>query len=212
MKPSSTPYNKMKRLPPLLGTLAAATAAAIMLAACDVGSVDSTTSSVSDSSGAIYDFSGLYASPGESILSTNKLSNIVHPSGKQTGQKLTWLRLTQYGSKLEGFDNAGMNWKGNVSPQAAQDSSGVTANFNLSGRTSVGSPVEIVGAFHLKGTNSAINAAWLEPGFSGNIIAQATVSGISSNATPNPSPTNGTNNISSGVLVSPEKKATANIQ
>jgi hypothetical protein len=101
----------IRTLPALLRALAPALAFLLMaslFAACDIDSVDSTTSVVSDSAGNIYDYSGLYMSASNSSGSTNGYAGLVFPAGKQSGVTLTWLRLLQYGSVLEGYDNAGI--------------------------------------------------------------------------------------------------------
>ena len=151
-------------------------AAAVFFAACDLDSVDSTTSVISDNDGTIYDFSGLYARTSSSTNGTNVLNALVYPTGQQSGTTLTWLRLIQYGSVLEGYDNAGMNWEGSISSIASG-----TAQFNLQGKTTAGAGVEIAGALRYADQSSTLDATWIEPGFAGSIYAQATVSPATTN-------------------------------
>ncbi|MDD2240423.1 MAG: hypothetical protein PHO14_04540 [Kiritimatiellae bacterium] len=160
--------------PPALGPLAAAVAFSLLalgLGACDIGSTDSTSAVVSNDGGSIYDFSGLYASVSNSTETNNGANTLVYPSNRQSGKMLTWLRLLQYGSVLEGYDNAGMNWEGSISSL-----SGSTAQFNLQGRTTTGAAVEITGALRYADQSSTMDATWIEPGFAGSIFARATVS------------------------------------
>jgi hypothetical protein len=126
---------------------------------------------VSNDGGSIYDFSGLYASVSNSTETNNGANTLVYPSNRQSGKALTWLRLLQYGSVLEGYDNAGMNWEGSISSL-----SGSTAQFNLQGRTTTGAAVEITGALRYADQSSTMDATWIEPGFAGSIFARATVS------------------------------------
>jgi hypothetical protein len=178
--------------------LAAAAGAilALCLAACDIGSVDSTTRSVSDSSGTLYDFSGLYIPYG------NNAQFLVHPPQRQSGAALTWLRLLQYGSSLEAYDNAGQNWAGQISSVQ----SGAAA-FTLRGRTSAGVQVDVAGALRFSTAEDAatatMDATWIEPGFSGSILARATVSPPSSGESD--SGNNGEDdNGATGLTVAPE--------
>lgn len=151
------------------------------LAACDVDSVDSTTATLADDDGTTYNFAGLYANN-----TTNGLAPLVFPAGKQSGTALTWLRLLQYGSVIEAYDNAGMTWAGSISTLQ-----GGTANFSLRGRTTAGISTEIAGTLVYADQQSVMDAAWIEPTFSGNLYAIATVA---------PS---ATNSPSSGVSISP---------
>ncbi len=167
---------------PLFRALAAALALpllALCLAACDVGSVDSTSAVVSDTKGNIYNYSGMYMSASNTSGSTSGYAALVVPAGRQSGTILTWIRLLQYGSVLEAYDNANQTWYGNVSAQ-----NGETASFTLSGKTTAGNSVEIVGTLTYISQQSTMDAAWIEPSFSGNIFAQATVSPVVTNTPP----------------------------
>ena len=151
--------------------------AALLLAAglfgCDVGSIDSTTAQMSDNKGNIYNFAGLYMSPSSD---TNSVGTLVYPEGRQSGVPLTWLRLLQYGSVLEAYDNANQRWNGKIS-----SIQGSSANFSLRGRTSAGLSTEIVGTMIYEKSTSTIDAAWIEPAFAGTFIAKATVAPASTN-------------------------------
>ena len=163
--------------------------AALVFAGCDVGSVDSTSAVATDNSGTptIYNYAGLYAR----VDTNGTLRPLVFPEGQQSGTPLTWLRLFQYGTALEAYDNAGLTWSGNISAIR----SGV-ANFTLSGRTTAGIAVEIAGTIDASSdsdsTSAFMDAAWIEPSFSGNIMAYASVSPATTNVAPTNSPTNAT--------------------
>ena len=152
---------------------------ALGLAACDMNSVDSTSAVVSDNEGSIYNYSGMYMSSSNTSGSTSGYAALVVPAGGQSGTILTWIRLLQYGSVLEAYDNANQVWSGNISAQ-----NGETASFTLSGQTSAGNSVEIVGTLTYVSQQSTMDAAWIEPSFSGNIFAQATVSPVVTNTPP----------------------------
>lgn len=159
---------------------------ALGLAACDIDSVDSTTSNLADNSGNPLNFAGLYANNS----SSNGLAPLVFPTGKQSGVALTWLRLLQYGSVIEAYDNAGMTWAGSISI-----TQGDIASFSLRGRTTAGIATEIAGTLSFGSgstSQSVMDAAWIEPSFSGNLYAIATVAPVSTNS---PSPTNSPNVI-----------------
>ena len=151
--------------------------AALVLAGCDVGSTDSTTAVMADNEGNIYNYSGLYMSITNASGSTNGYGTLVFPAGRQSGTALIWLRLLQYGSALEAYDNAGLAWSGNVSAQ-----NGDTASFSLQGRTTAGNSVEIFGTLDYAAQLSTMDATWIEPGFAGSIFAQATVSPVTTNS------------------------------
>ena len=162
-----------KSLSAFLAAALALAAAALFLAACDVDSVDSVTATPSDGTSpfSIINFSGLYA---HSI--SNSLVPLVFPTNRQSGAKLTWLRLLQYGSVLEAYDNAGLNWSGSISGiQSA------TATFSLQGRTTAGQPVDITGTMVSDSTNSTMEASWIEPTFAGTIFATAIIAPAATN-------------------------------
>lgn len=168
-------------------------AAALVLAGCDVGSTDSTTSVPSDNEGNIYNYSGLYMSISNANGSTNGYGTLVFPAQRQSGAALTWLRLLQYGSVLEAYDSAGLTWSGSISVQNSE-----IATFSLQGHTTAGYSVEIFGTLAYADQLSTMDAAWVEPNFAGSIFAQATVSPVVTNS---PTPTNTTE-----VSVSPTSK------
>lgn len=159
-----------------------------VLTGCDVGSVDSTSAVATDNSGStkIYNYAGLYAR-----VSTNSTWNpLVVPEGNQSGTALTWLRLLQYGTTLEAYDNAGLTWSGKISSIR-----GGVANFTLSGQTTAGVEVEVVGTISVSddSADAFMDAAWIEPSFSGSIVAYATVSPVVTNVTPTNPPSTNTN-------------------
>ena len=143
------------------------------LAACDVDSVDSTTANLADNEGNFYNYAGMYMSASNTSGSTNGYSGLVFPAGRQSGVTLTWMRLLQYGSVIEAYDNAGLTWYGEVTAQ-----NGEVASFQLSGRTTAGLTVQIAGTLTYVSQLSTMDATWIEPNFSGSIFAQATVSPV----------------------------------
>ena len=167
---------------PLFRALAAALALpllALCLTACDVGSVDSTSAVLSDNSGTIYNFSGLYMHPDLDRNSTNDPPGLVYPNSegrRPSGEIITFLRLLQYGSVLEAYDSAGLTWYGNISSLQ-----GGTASFSLSGRTTVGQSVEIAGTMTYASQQSTMDATWIESSYYGNLSAQATVTPANTN-------------------------------
>jgi hypothetical protein len=142
---------------------------------CDVDSTDSTTSVVSDNDGKIHSYAGLYMNTEEG--STNGYGALVFPANRQSGVKLIWLRLLQYGSVLEGYDNAGMTWAGSISAQ-----NGAVASFGLQGRTTAGVSVDIAGTLSYADQQSTLDASWIEPGFAGSLFGTATVSPVATNS------------------------------
>lgn len=142
---------------------------------CDVDSTDSTTSTVSDNEGNVYSYAGLYMNTEEG--STNGYGALVFPANRQSGVKLIWLRLLQYGSVLEGYDNAGMTWAGSISAQ-----NGAVASFGLQGRTTAGVSVDIAGTLSYADQQSTLDASWIEPGFAGSIFGTAAVSPVATNS------------------------------
>lgn len=175
--------------------LALPLAALLGTVGCDVDSTDSTTSVISDNEGNIYSYAGLYMNTEEG--STNGYGALVFPAGKQSGVKLIWLRLLQYGSVLEGYDNAGMTWAGSLTAQ-----NGGVASFGLKGRTTAGVSVDVAGTLSYASQESTMDASWIEPGFAGSIFGKATVSPAATN-TPisnnvRISPTNATLNSTTG--------------
>lgn len=155
--------------------LALPLAALLGTVGCDVDSTDSTTSTVSDNDGNVYSYAGLYMNTEEG--STNGYGALVFPANRQSGVKLVWLRLLQYGSVLEGYDNAGMTWAGSLTAQ-----NGAVASFGLQGRTTAGVSVDIAGTLSYADQQSTLDASWIEPGFAGSIFGTATVSPVATNS------------------------------
>lgn len=170
--------------PAVFRALAAALAlplSALLLAGCNVDSVDSVSAVVSDGTAAgnaIINYSGLYMHKDNVNGSTNGLIPIVYPftgNHKPTGELVFSIRLVQYGRTLEAFDSAGLTWYGNIS-----SISDGAASFSLSGRTTIGTSVEIAGTLNYDGSasnpQSVMDASWIEPTYYGSIQAKATVS------------------------------------
>ena len=107
MKPT-----RHRRLP-AAAVLAAAFAATLCLglAGCETDSTN-TSSVVSNNSGTVYDFSALYTA---NTANAEGDGFLVYPTDRQSGTKLTWMRIIQSGSSLQGYDNAGENWTGAIS-------------------------------------------------------------------------------------------------
>ncbi len=155
---------------------AAALAAALCLglSACETDSTN-TSSVVSNNAGTTYDFSALYRANNGSTDGGD--GYLVYPADRQSGQKLTWMRIIQNGSSLQGFDNAGQNWTGAISGIAD-----TTARFSMEGRTTAGASVTIAGTMSYADQQSTISASWLESGgFSGSFFAVGTVSSPGTN-------------------------------
>ena len=170
---------------PAAAVLAAAFAATLCLglAGCETDSTN-TSSVVSNNAGTVYDFSALYTANNGSNAEGDGC--LVYPADKQSGTKLTWMRIIQDGSSLQGYDNAGENWTGAIS--GIEDT---TARFSMEGRTTAGAAVTIAGTMSYADQQSTISASWLESnGFSGNFFAVGTVSSPGTNT-------------SSGVKISP---------
>ncbi len=190
---------------PLFQSLAATLALpllALCLTACDMGSVDSTSAVVSDNSGTIYNFSGLYMHPDIDRNSTNDPPGLVYPNSegrRPSGEIITFLRLLQYGSVLEAYDSAGLTWYGNISAMQ-----GGTASFTLSGRTTVGQSVEVAGTMSYASQQSTMDATWIEPSYYGNLSAKATVTPANTN-----SPVTGLSISPSSVTLSSNKTTQA---
>ncbi|MDY0150306.1 MAG: hypothetical protein RBT03_09520 [Kiritimatiellia bacterium] len=149
--------------------------AMLLSVGCETGSSDSTTATLSDNAGRHYNFSGHYANHNDA----NEALPLVYPSGRQSGQALMWIRLLQSGSVLEAYDDAGETWSGGISSIANE-----TAQFTLQGRTSAGAPVNIAGALRYADQSSTMDATWIEPTFSGNLVATAAVASPTQSATP----------------------------
>lgn len=164
--------------------------------ACDVGSTDSVSGTVSDSSGTVYDFSGTY-------YPVENAETLVSPATRQSGQLLTWLRLVQYGSRLEGYDSAKKTWAGKISAVTG----GGNAAFTLSGSTTTGHSVDIVGTLRYADGASTMDGSWIEDsGSAASIYAKAAVAAPATNS---PSPSGTSLSISpSSRTVSPGSSAT----
>jgi hypothetical protein len=161
--------------------LALALPLSAVLVGCEMGSVDSTSAVLSDNSGTIYNFAGLYMNPNNST-STNGLMPLVYPNdprNRPSGQLIVSLRLLQYGEVLEAYDSAGLTWLGSIT--SIQSGS---ANFSLRGRTTAGMSTEIAGTLVYANQQSTMDATWIEPAFYGSLFAKATVSPATTNTPP----------------------------
>lgn len=148
--------------------------ALLALSGCETDS-SNTSSVAADKSGTVYDFSGLYH--GTSTNNADGIAYLVFPYEQQTGTKLTWMRIVQDGTSLQGYDNAGKNWTGALSSVGES-----TSRFSLEGSTTAGAAVTIAGTMTYASSQSTISASWLEGGgFSGSFFATATVSAPSTN-------------------------------
>ena len=153
--------------------------AALLFAGCEVGSTDSTTAVASDNSGTIYNYAGLYMNPDNDGTNILELVYPATEASHASGTRITYLRLLQYGTVLEAYDSAGMTWNGSISSIQSG-----TASFSLEGQTTAGQHVDIAGTMVYASQQSTMDASWIEPGYYGNLYAQATVA---PSATNNPS-------------------------
>lgn len=165
-------------------------AALLALSGCETDSTN-TSPVVSNNAGTVYDFSGFYQGATSNLDGT---AYLVYPPEKQSGTPLTWMRIVQDGSSLQGHDNAGKNWSGAISTV-----SDATARFSLEGSTTAGANVTIVGTMTYNSGQSTVNASWLEAGgFSGSFFAVGAVSAPSTNVSSSVTVSPSTANIASG--------------
>ena len=172
--------NIFRTLPARALILAGAVPLAVLFAAgCDIESTDSTAAVVSDNSGTIYSFAGLYMNP-NNTASTNGPLALVYPNTSArhpSGKAIVSLRLLQYGSVLEAYDSEGLTWAGSIS-----DIRSGVASFSLRGRTTAGQDVDIAGTMTYADQQSTMDATWIEPDFYGSLFARATVSPATTNS------------------------------
>lgn len=159
----------------MLRRIAAVSFALLPLAGCEVDSSNA-SGIVANNSGTVYDFSGLYSSTSGN---GQEGGSLVYPAERQSGTKLTWLRIVQDGSSLQGYDNAGMKWHGSIASVEE-----AIARFSLEGSTTAGAAVTVAGTMTYSSGQSTISAAWLESGgFSGSLFAVGSVSAPTTNVT-----------------------------
>jgi hypothetical protein len=97
---------------------------------------------------------------------------------RQSGSAVTTLTLLQSGDRLEGIDNFGRRWEGNIGRADTR-----VATLTLEGQTTTGVPVVITGQIQVNGTTGTLSGIWVEPSLRANLSAEATVS-----AAPTPTP------------------------
>lgn len=102
-------------------------------------------------------------------VSGNYVNNSGIP-GKQSGQLITSLFISQNGDQLNAIDNLGARWTGTIGR-----ASGNLATVNLDGITSNGTPVVITGNITIDGTTATLQGTWVEPVIRAPAFAQATV-------------------------------------
>lgn len=101
---------------------------------------------------------------------------------RQSGAPTTRLSLTQSGDQLFAVDEHNLRWSGTVTR-----AEGTTfASVVLRGSTTAGGDVTLTGDIQIDGTTARFTGIWVEPGYTSNFSAQATVS-----AQPEPTPTPG---------------------
>lgn len=118
-----------------------AVASLMVFAGCESGS--------SDSGGdvAVVNYAGTYSNNGKPL------------APQQSGTKVTTMSVIQEGDALLATDNNGINFRGSISPEGADGLS----PFNINGKTSAGTDVNIVGAFSRDGSRARMNGNWIEP-------------------------------------------------
>jgi len=105
---------------------------------------------------------------------------------RQSGATTTRLSITQSGNQLYGVDEHNRRWQGSVTRAEGTN----FATFNLKGSTTAGGDVTMTGDVRIDGTNARIVGLWVEPGFTSNFSAEATVApGPSPTPQPGPTPT-----------------------
>lgn len=126
--------------------------------------------------------------------------------GRQSGARTTRLSLSQSGDKLYAVDEHNRRWQGTVT--RAEGTS--FATFILKGSTTAGGEVTITGEIRIEGTTASMSGLWVEPGFTSNVSAQATVAPQPEptpepepEPEPTPVPTNGGTNPPSLVITTP---------
>lgn len=128
---------------------------------------------------------------------------------RQSGATVTSIAITQNGDRVEGTDNTGTRWRGNIN-----NVSGDRANITLRGTTTTGVEVVITGTVIISGNSASFTGSWVEPNLTGAFSANGTVSpqptatpdsGDGSGtptATPTPIPTSA-NNGGGGIVLPP---------
>ncbi len=110
-------------------------------AGCESGSSDS------DGDAPVANYAGTYNNAGHAL------------APQQSGVKVTSMAVIQEGNALLATDNNSINFRGSISPEAADGLS----PFEIRGKTSDGVDVTIVGAFSRDGARARMNGNWIEP-------------------------------------------------
>jgi hypothetical protein len=144
------------------GRAAAALAAVLILAGCEVDSPDGTARDVNIT------VQGLYRNDGSPVVADN------------TGNPITSLNVLQAGDQLEAVDNNGMVFRGTIG--RVQGGSPVRASFTLEGLTTAGQEGTMVGTFEVSGTDSSLSGTWAEPSRLSTVHGRATVPTVQTNS------------------------------
>ncbi len=132
------------------------------LTGCEVGSSDEVLRDVSIS------VEGFYSNDDGKMVSTN------------TGAPVTSMNVIQDGDQLQGIDNNGMVFSGNLgSGVTASGSTSSALSFTLEGNTTVGADVIISGTFSVSGGSSTMKGTWIEDAFLATVYATASVPDLS---------------------------------
>lgn len=120
---------------------------------------------------------------------------------RQSGARTTRITLTQSGDQLFGVDEHNIRWSGKIT----RAESAAFATVNIKGGTTAGGEVTLTGEVRVEGTLARMTGIWIEPGYTSNFSAEATVTpapaptptpqpGPGPTPTPTPAPTNGGTN------------------
>ncbi len=89
---------------------------------------------------------------------------------QNSGAPIRNLNLRQFGDRLEGTDNNGVNFTGSIGRN-----DGSSASFTLEGRTTAGAPGIMVGTINVSGTSATMRGTWAEDAVTSTLNATATV-------------------------------------
>lgn len=116
-------------------------ASVAVLTGCESGSSDS------GDDAPVVNYAGEYSNAGHAL------------APQQSGAKVTSMNVIQEGDAILATDNNGINFRGSISPEAADGLS----PFDIRGKTSAGTDVNIVGAFSRSGSRAKMSGNWIEP-------------------------------------------------
>lgn len=143
-----------------LAALGVVAAAAVFFAGCEGADEGDPTAKAG------IDFSGAYKKGGASITSPE------HP-----GTSITELNLSQTGTSLEAVDNSGATYKGSLGAVPGEDATEVP--FSLVGGANAGAQANIHGTLRRTASTSAeMKGNWIEPTFSGTLLANAQITPV----------------------------------